>query len=134
MKSLVYKFTCASCSSSYICETCRHFKTKIEQHIKKDNRSGIFKHLNSTTTCFDSYYYLSFKMIESKVFSFLCHLLFSLSLTLIISIFYCLKYTSLLLHLITAHFESHLFLSSIIFILPDTNYRYLTLRYYFISL
>ena len=26
---LVYKFTCASCSSSYICKTC-HFKTKIE--------------------------------------------------------------------------------------------------------
>ena len=34
---LVYKFTCASCSSSYIGETCRHFKTRIEEHIKKDN-------------------------------------------------------------------------------------------------
>ena len=33
---LVYKFTCASCSSSYIDETCRHFKTRIEEHIKKD--------------------------------------------------------------------------------------------------
>ena len=32
---LVYKFTCASCSSSYIGETCRHFKTRIEEHIKK---------------------------------------------------------------------------------------------------
>ena len=26
---LVYKFTCASCSSSYIAESCRHFKTRI---------------------------------------------------------------------------------------------------------
>ena len=26
---LVYKFTCASCSSSYIGGTCRHFKTRI---------------------------------------------------------------------------------------------------------
>ena len=26
---LVYKFTCASCSSSYIGETCRHFKTRV---------------------------------------------------------------------------------------------------------
>ena len=26
---LVYKFTYASCSSSYIGETCRHFKTRI---------------------------------------------------------------------------------------------------------
>ena len=28
---LAYQFTCASCSSSYICETCRHFKTRIEE-------------------------------------------------------------------------------------------------------
>ena len=27
---LVYKCTCASCSSSYIGETCLHFKTRIE--------------------------------------------------------------------------------------------------------
>ena len=27
---LVYKFTCASCSSSYIDEACRHFITRIE--------------------------------------------------------------------------------------------------------
>ena len=47
---LVYKFTCASCSSSYIGETCRHFKTRIEEHIKKDNKSHIFKHLHSTAT------------------------------------------------------------------------------------
>ena len=47
---LVYKFTCASCSSSYIGETCRHFKTRIEKHIKKDNKSHIFKHLHSTAS------------------------------------------------------------------------------------
>ena len=65
MKSfLVYKFTCASCSSSYIGEICRHFKTKIEEHIKKDNRSHIFKHLHSSETCFDSYNSLCFKIID----------------------------------------------------------------------
>ena len=32
---LVYKFTCASSSSSSIDETCRHFKTKIPEDIKK---------------------------------------------------------------------------------------------------
>ena len=48
---LVYKFTCASCNSSYIGKTCRHFKIRIEEHIKKDNKSHIFKHLHSTTTC-----------------------------------------------------------------------------------
>ena len=31
---LVCKFTCASCSSCYIGETCRHFKTRIEELIK----------------------------------------------------------------------------------------------------
>ena len=61
---LVYKFTCASCSSSYIGETCRHFKTRIEEHIKKDNQFHIFKHLHSTATCFESYNSLSFKTID----------------------------------------------------------------------
>ena len=65
MKSFLgYKFTCASCSSSYIWETCHHFKTRIEEQIKKDNKSHIFKHLHSTATCFDSYNYLCFKIID----------------------------------------------------------------------
>ena len=60
---LLYKFTCASCSSSYIGEAYRHFKTRIEEHIKKDNRSHIFKHLHSIATCFDSYNSPCFKII-----------------------------------------------------------------------
>ena len=38
---LVYKFTCANCSSSYIDKTCHHFKTRIGEYIKKDNESHI---------------------------------------------------------------------------------------------
>ena len=60
---LVYKFTWASCSN-YIGETCRHFKTSIEEHIKKYNKSHIFKHLHSTATCFHSYNSLCFEIIE----------------------------------------------------------------------
>ena len=165
MKSfLVYKFTYASCSSSYIGETCR-FKTRIQEHAKKDNKSHIFKHLHTTATCFESYNSLLFKIIDktnskfglkikdalhiywgrpnlsaqqnhlaltlslqllSPLFwffffflfsAFLLHLLFSLSLTLIIGIFYCLNCTSLILHLITTHLVSHVSLSSIIFII-----------------
>ena len=64
MKScVIYKFTCASCSSRDIGETCGHFKTRIEEHIKKDNKTHIFKHLHSTSTCFDSYNSLCFKII-----------------------------------------------------------------------
>ena len=61
---LVYEFTCVSCSSSYIGKKCPHFETKIEGHIKKDNESHIFKHLHSTTVCFDSCNSLSFKIID----------------------------------------------------------------------
>ena len=63
---LVYNFFCASCSSSYIGKTCHHFKTRIEEHNKKDNKSHIFKHLHSTTICFDSYNSLCFKTIDKK--------------------------------------------------------------------
>ena len=61
---LVYIFTCASCSSNYIGKTCCHFKSRIEEHIKKANKSHIFKYLHSTATCFDSYNSLWFKIID----------------------------------------------------------------------
>ena len=61
---LIYKFTSLTCSSSYISKTCCHFKTRIEEHIKKDSKSHIFKHLHSTATCFDSYNSLCFKIID----------------------------------------------------------------------
>ena len=58
-----FEKACASSSSSYIGETCCHFKTRIEEHIKKDNKSHIFKHLHSSETCFDSYNSLILKKI-----------------------------------------------------------------------
>ena len=65
MKSLLgYNFTCASCSSSYIGETCRHFKTRIQEHINKDNKPYSFKHLRSSEICLDSYNSLCFKIID----------------------------------------------------------------------
>ena len=60
---LVYKFTCTSCSSSYIGKTCHHFRTTIEKHVKKD-KSHIFKHLHFTATCFDLDDYVCFKIID----------------------------------------------------------------------
>ena len=132
---LVYKFTCASCSSSYIGETCRHFKTRIEEHIKKDNKS-----LHSTATCFDSYNSLCFKIIDKANtkfdYSFCLSLFFSVFVCLLfvclfcvslssfifiisdttISIFYCLDYTSLLLHLIINTLY-HIFLFHLLFLL-----------------
>ena len=57
-------------------------------------------------------------------FAFLFHLLFPLSLMLIIGILYCLNYTLLLLHLITTHLVSHLSLLSIVFIISMLNIFY----------
>ena len=65
MKSfLVYKFTCGICSSSYIAQARDHFKTRVEEHIKKDDKFHIFKHLYSTATRFDSYNSICFKIID----------------------------------------------------------------------
>ena len=61
---LVYKFTCPSCSSSYIGKFCHTFKNRIEEHIKNHSKCHIFKHLHSMTTCFDSYSSLCFKIID----------------------------------------------------------------------
>ena len=128
---LVYKFTCASRSSSYIGETCRNFKTRFEEHIKQDNKSHIFKHLHYTATCLDSYNSLCFKIIDKANSKFdlkfkeALHiswrkpclnaqqnhlaLTLSLQLALLLSVFafFCLS------------------LSSIIFIISDISYRHL---------
>ena len=52
---LVYKFVCARCNSSYIGETCRHFKTRIDEHMKKDKKYNIYKHLHNNPECFSSF-------------------------------------------------------------------------------
>ena len=65
---------------------------------------------------------LSFFCFLCLRFSFLFHLFFSLYLTLIIGIFYCLNYTLLLLHLISTHLVSYLSLSSIIFIISTLTH------------
>ena len=131
---LVYKFTCASCSSSYIGETYRHFKTRIEEHIKNNLALTLSLQLLSFLVLL-RFFFLSF--VVGVFFAFLFNLLFPLSLTLIIGNFYWFNYTSLLLHLITTHLVSHLSLSSIIYIFSTiiiTLFTALiTLRYYFIS-
>ena len=57
---LVYKIICATCSSSYIGQTCSHFKTRIEEYIKKDNNSIFFNIYTPPQHAFDSYNSLFF--------------------------------------------------------------------------
>ena len=48
---VVYKFVCPGCSAWYIGETTRHLSTRIEEHLEKDKKSHIFKHLNENSNC-----------------------------------------------------------------------------------
>jgi len=65
MKSfLVYNFTCARCNASYIGETTRHFKTRIDEHVKRDKQSHIYKHFISNPECKEHFDNSSFKIID----------------------------------------------------------------------
>ena len=48
---IVYKFICANCKVCYVSETTRHFITRINEHLLKDPKSNIFKHLQELHTC-----------------------------------------------------------------------------------
>ena len=52
---LVYRFVCARCNSCYIGETCRQFKIRIDEHVKKDKKCNMYKHLNNNEECFSSF-------------------------------------------------------------------------------
>ena len=62
---LVYKFICARCKSCYIGETCRHFITRIDEHIKKDKKSHVFQHLHNKEECFSSFDLNCFSILDS---------------------------------------------------------------------
>ena len=86
---LVYKFICASCSYSYVGETYHHFKTRIEEHIKKDKEALHinWRKPNSKTFSFHFFTIASVPLAPFCLCFFCCccclcfffHLLFSLS-------------------------------------------------------
>ena len=48
---MVYKFVCAGCNACHVGETCRHFSTRIREHLVSDRASHIFKHLQDFAHC-----------------------------------------------------------------------------------
>ena len=48
---VIYKFSCAGCSTCYVGETNRHFATRIREHLSSDKNSHIFKHLRGSENC-----------------------------------------------------------------------------------
>ena len=45
---VIYKFSCAGCSTCYVGETNRHFATRIREQLPSDKNSHIFKHLRGS--------------------------------------------------------------------------------------
>ena len=131
--------------AGYIGKACRHFKTRIEEHIKKDSKSHNFKHLPSTAACFDSYIFFYFKIIDkanskfylkikealhvncrkSKLNAQRNHLALTLSLLLMSSP--CLFFSFFIWFGFVFVFVFCVSLSSIIYIIFYTNYRHFLL-------
>ena len=51
--NVIYKFQCASYNACYIGETTRHLTSRIEEYLKKDKQSHIYKHIHEKVDCFD---------------------------------------------------------------------------------
>ena len=48
---VVYKFVHPGCKACHIGETTHHLSTRIQEHLEKDRKSHIFKHLNENHNC-----------------------------------------------------------------------------------
>ena len=48
---VVFKFVCAGCNACYVSETCRHFSTRVREHLVSDRASHIFRHLKDSPHC-----------------------------------------------------------------------------------
>ena len=62
---LVYTFATKRCKSCYIGETCGHFITSIDEHIKKDKKSHVFQHLHSKEEYFSRFDLNCFSILYS---------------------------------------------------------------------
>ena len=62
---MVYKFKYPNFNGSYIWETSRHIKSRIEEHTRNDNMSQVYKHLHENEACFTSYNDEYFSILDS---------------------------------------------------------------------
>ena len=63
--SVVYRFTCAGCSASYVGETSRHLTTRIKEHLETDKNSHVYKHLRQSSQCKDTADANCFSILDS---------------------------------------------------------------------
>ena len=48
---VVHKFVVADCNACYVGQTCRHFSTRVREHLVSDRASHIFKYLQDSAHC-----------------------------------------------------------------------------------
>ena len=61
---VVYYFKCVNCNIDYVGQTKRHCSVRIDEHLRVDKQSHIYKHLNSNVLCKNSCNESSFKIID----------------------------------------------------------------------
>ena len=65
LKSLLaYKFVYAKCNSCYIGITCRYFKNRIGEQVKKDKKCKIYKYLDRSWECSSSINWDRFSVLD----------------------------------------------------------------------
>ena len=62
---VVYKFVCPGGTACYIGETSSDLSTRIEEHLEKDKKSHIFKHLDENYHCKSQSTPDSFQIVDS---------------------------------------------------------------------
>ena len=63
--NVIYKFQCSSCNATYIGETTRHLKKRMDEHLKYTKKSHIYKHIHKNASCLESANYDSFSILDS---------------------------------------------------------------------
>ena len=120
-KHLCSTATCFNLYNSLSCKTIDKASSVFNLKIKEAwdiNYRPQQNHLALTLLLQLDHHFIIFCLcFFVSVYVFFFHLLFLLSLTLIICIFNCLNYASLLLNIITMYLASHLSLLSIIFVI-----------------
>ena len=67
---VVYKFSCAGCSTCSVGETHRHLATRVREHLTSDKNSHIFQHIYGSETCRALYSENYFSILDTASTSF----------------------------------------------------------------
>ena len=61
---VVYKYLCPRCGACYVGETTRHYTVRVDEHLRTDKTSHVYKHININMDCYDKSDSNSFKIID----------------------------------------------------------------------